>query len=112
PVHGAIEFPHYFPDNDGTILVTVHDEAGDVGTDSFCTEDNVTNIAPYATLVSGFDSTTDEFTATLADPFDPSSVDMQAGLRYCFATDYSALTDQYDQASGSLSAQFSFDESG
>ena len=99
--------------NSYSVAVRVADGHGNVDTSAPATL-TVANTAPTATLTNNGPVFNDEpVTVRFINPYDLSSADMAAGLRYAFATTSAALDSvTYASASPVPSVSFTFAESG
>jgi hypothetical protein len=94
--------------DDGIYPIALKVSAGSVST-IFNTTLTVLNTPPTATLVAPATGTVGQsFTVALINPFDPSSADTAAGLRYSFTTDFAGvdLATTYAAANTSNTASF------
>ena len=110
-VTGATVSRTYADNGTYTVTLTVSDEDG--GSASTTQTVVVANIAPTGVISNNGPVTAgNPVTVTLSSPFDPSGLDLSAGLRYSFATTLAGLATTYASAGSSASASFTFITSG
>ena len=110
-VTGATVSRTYADNGTYTVTLTVSDEDG--GSASTTQTVVVANIAPTGVIANNGPVTAGSpVTVSISSSFDPSGLDLSAGLRYSFASTSTGLAATYASAGSSASASFTFQTSG